>query len=620
MPAAIRVKLSPKPFTAMGGSAEFADKCVVSLVQFGAGLSAAKRGAAVSATIQFNLTQIPNALSAASERVTTQGIATLSGSLSLSPSDASPRFVVSSFDATATPPVPSDVPSEQRQPRTVHLELESKCFELPPDLNALALTFDDRPENGFDHVELSVQLSVDGSTEAADGTNDVLDLPLLPQKVVDLRLVDQVGAPIPSIGVTFSLPDGDVPLTTDSNGAARIVNPPGDVLPVKFDDPDSLRATVKARWAKVQPGRLLSEADPGTQVVLGLKDPLDELLLSTGTTRVSIQPDVTLARLKGLFFETGKSFLLPASVAIFDEFAQTFSDNDGRELLIVAHADTVGANSTNDELSLERADNTAAYLRDDVEAWLKMYGTKTPAARRWGADEDEAMFESLADFITKSATEDSVTWFQRTRGLSKVDGKAGDDTRRALIKEYMALDATTLGPGSPFDINITTHGCGEFFPLDATGNELDGAPKDNSDDQTDRRVELFFFDRQFGIQPAPPGKNSKKDSNEYPEWRRRATLKGEFEAGQRERMLLSVPIDPAFPWTDNDSVLVLAANSAVVLQKRIGDGLALGATRVFRIPRHEVGKLYRAEVHVQQDTFVLFDQLPSTTNGDSVML
>ncbi len=620
MPAAIRIKLSPVPFTAMSGSGEFVDKCLVSLVQFGAGLSAAKRDAAVPAAIQFNLTQIPNALSDASERVSTQGIATLSGALSLSPSSGSPHFVVASFDAAPTPPAPSDVPSEQRQPRTVHLQLDPVCFELPPDLSALALTFDDRPENGFEHAELSVQLSLDGSSEAADGTNDVLDLPLVPPKVVDLRLVDEVGAAIASIAVTFSLPDGDVPLTTDSNGAARLVNPPGDVLPVQFDDADSLRAVLKARWAKVQPGRLLSEADPGTQVVLGLEDPLDDLLLSAGTTRVSIQPDVTLARLKGLFFDTGKSFLLPASVAIFDEFAKTFAENDGSELLIVAHADTVGAASTNDELSLERANNAAAYLRDDVAAWLKMYGTSTPAARRWGADEDEAMFESLPDFISKSATEDSVTWFQRTRGLSKVDGKAGDETRRALITEYMALDATTLGAGSPFDINITTHGCGEFFPLDATGNDLDPTPTDNTDDQTDRRVELFFFDRQFGIQPTPPGKNSKKDSNEYPEWRRRAALKGEFEAGQRERMLLSVPIDPAFPWTDNDSVVVLDAGAAVVLQKRIGDGLALGSTRVFAIPRHEVGKLYRAEVHVQQTTLVLFDQLPTTSTGDAVML
>ena len=133
-------------------------------------------------------------------------------------------------------------------------------------------------------------------------------------------------------------------------------------------------------------------------------------------------------------------------------------------------------------------------------------------------------------------------------------------------------------------------------------------------------MELFFFDRQFGIQPTPPGKNSKKDSNEYPEWRRRATLKGEFAAGQRERMLLSVLIDPAFPWTDNDSLVVLDASSAVVLQKRIGDGLVLGARRLFNIPRHEVGKRYRAEAHVQAASFVLFDQLAPNNTGDEVML
>ena len=34
---------------------------------------------------------------------------------------------------------------------------------------------------------------------------------------------------------------------------------------------------------------------------------------------------------------------------------------------------------------------------------------------------------------------------------------------------------------------------------------------------------MFFFDGELGIQPAPPGKNSKPKSAEYPEWRRRAT-------------------------------------------------------------------------------------------------
>ena len=53
---------------------------------------------------------------------------------------------------------------------------------------------------------------------------------------------------------------------------------------------------------------------------------------------------------------------------------------------------------------------------------------------------------------------------------------------------------------------------------------MDPDPKNPERDPTDRRIELFFFDKEFGIQPTPPGKNSKQGSKEYPEWRRRATL------------------------------------------------------------------------------------------------
>ena len=42
--------------------------------------------------------------------------------------------------------------------------------------------------------------------------------------------------------------------------------------------------------------------------------------------------------------------------------------------------------------------------------------------------------------------------------------------------------------------------------------ELDAAPEDAAEDQVDRRVELFFFDTEFGIVPKPPGKNSPKGS------------------------------------------------------------------------------------------------------------
>jgi outer membrane protein OmpA-like peptidoglycan-associated protein len=70
-------------------------------------------------------------------------------------------------------------------------------------------------------------------------------------------------------------------------------------------------------------------------------------------------------------------------------------------------------------------------------------------------------------------------------------------------------------------IDATAHGAGENFPLDDTGEQLDTAPDDNKRDPSDRRVELFFFDPEFGITPPPPGQNSKAGSTQYPAWRKR---------------------------------------------------------------------------------------------------
>jgi hypothetical protein len=279
-------------------------------------------------------------------------------------------------------------------------------------------------------------------------------------------------------------------------------------------------------------GRLLHEdVFPGDyQLSLTLDDSVvDAALVVVSPDRVDPQvrmmgalPRVVLARLKGLFFDTNKSFLLPATIAVFDRFHDVYAQNNPSDLLIVGHADTRADDRTNDPLALERAENTAAFIRDDVGAWLKMYELAVASVRRWGSNEDEAMMLSLPDFDRKPDKEAALHWFQRTRGLN-VDGVAGPKTRRRLIAEYMDLDGSSLANGE-FDIDITTHGCGEHFPLDPTGKELDAAPPNNLDDQSDRRVELFFFDREFGIVPPPPGKTSAPGSPEYPEWRRKAAL------------------------------------------------------------------------------------------------
>lgn len=235
---------------------------------------------------------------------------------------------------------------------------------------------------------------------------------------------------------------------------------------------------------------------------------------------IGAAPHVEIVRLMGAFFETNKSFLLPNGVRSLADIEDVYYDNNPSQLLIVGHTDTTADAATNDPLSLERATNTLAFLRDDVDAWLKMYDGSVPASRRWGSREDQAMLGTVDDDTAGLTAEKRIRQFQDRRRLT-VDGVAGPQTRKQLIKEYMGLDSATLSdPG--FVMPITAHGCGENFPLDSGGEALDSTPADKQEDGLDRRVEFFFFDADLGIQPSPPGKNSPPGSTQYPEWRRRA--------------------------------------------------------------------------------------------------
>jgi len=93
----------------------------------------------------------------------------------------------------------------------------------------------------------------------------------------------------------------------------------------------------------------------------------------------------------------------------------------------------------------------------------------------------------------------------------------------------MARDGTSL----PREIDAVPHGCGEAFPLDSTGLDIDVAPVDGSGEPLDRRVELFFFCDKLGVQPPPASNVSKPGSTEYLSWRRRAQQTHEKVIGPR---------------------------------------------------------------------------------------
>lgn len=66
--------------------------------------------------------------------------------------------------------------------------------------------------------------------------------------------------------------------------------------------------------------------------------------------------------LENIFFETGKSTLLPASYPALDSLAQWLNKNPGVEILIAGHTDNKGAEPENQKLSEDRAAAVRTYL------------------------------------------------------------------------------------------------------------------------------------------------------------------------------------------------------------------------------------------------------------------
>jgi hypothetical protein len=250
---------------------------------------------------------------------------------------------------------------------------------------------------------------------------------------------------------------------------------------------------------------------------------------------IVVQPRVICARILELLFDTNKTFLLPSALQHIRAVVELYAKRPKAQLLIVGHTDTTGDPDVNDPLSLNRARSIKAYLEDDVDTWLDYYGDHMHPNARWGAHEDHLMLDAILATTGEELTDTPVRHFQATRGL-EADGKLGDNTRRALVTEYMAADGTTLPKG----IHPVVHGCGANFPL---------PPDDPPEHTHDRRVELFFFDPHLGILPPPPGDLSGPDTPEYPEWRRRSVETHEYTIRQLPTIQLLVMDDAATPFS-----------------------------------------------------------------------
>jgi outer membrane protein OmpA-like peptidoglycan-associated protein len=372
-----------------------------------------------------------------------------------------------------------------------------------------------------------------------------------------IRLVDELGVAIAGVDLAFSHGGSKDNGTTDGNGVARVEDSAATVATAKVADLKALRKALKPKWDQPRGERKWLDEAQGVTVA-PLKDEFPSFNLAPDKLRViSVQPYVARVRLIGGFFDTNKSFILPQGLDGVRGIVGMYDELPKSKLLAVGHTDTAGKPDYNDKVSVERAESLKDYLTDNVDGWVKWYAADVPVEKRWGKSEDEHMIATLPDAAERSESETPVRWFQRTRGL-KVDGIAGPVTRRTLVGEYMALDGTSLPKG----IEAIEHGCGETFPVDKT--------PDGMADPDNRRVEVFYFDSVLGVQPPPPGKNSKPGAVEYPEWVRRAKrTEDHYSSTMLARFLDTLQVKPSEseappPEGDVDEAKLAGRRAAVV--------------------------------------------------------
>ncbi|MBN2196046.1 MAG: OmpA family protein [Polyangiaceae bacterium] len=467
----------------------------------------------------------------------------------------------------------------------------------------------------------------------------------------ELSLVDEFGTALSGAAADFLFrhSGAEEAKTADGSGTARLDKPEGSSFAfARLADEaavEVLRAVLVPLWnqpRRVQDRRdeVIDEEANATSIVFFRSAPPPEpgtppvpsplltreyQLVAGEPHRVSVQCHVELARLRGFYFDTAKCFLLPTAVPDLTTIIDVYERNRGAALLVVGHTDTSGEEAYNETLSLERADSLAAYLQDRVEDWMVWYGWDKPDAKRWGAHEDSLMLGSLvgrglvagpSPVLAYQQWHNALPDAERAKNFEVLaeDGAIGPETRAQLIGDYMRHDRTSLPP----DVTLTTHGCGEYFPLDPTLEAIDQNPENPARDQTDRRVEVFFFDGALGVQPPPPDKISKRGSPEYPEWRARARQTVLAEQTGQTSVVVAWAND-VVELTPDDLVLTMTSPGLAPAERTKSDARAADGFLRFDFPVEFLGVPTTLSATAEGRTVLLLvDRVLTSMNADPI--
>jgi hypothetical protein len=357
----------------------------------------------------------------------------------------------------------------------------------------------------------------DAKVEAAD------DLSANVKHVYEILVLDDTGAAVPGAQVSFSLAGRNQQKTTDGAGKVRIETTESSTATVGIANADDLRDKLWPQWSKA----LADEPPPGDQVLESIvtqKIALFNAPADWKTTLVLKRPPIWRVRMVGMIFDADKCFLLPQALDGVRSIVAMHQAHPTAKVVVVGHEGGDEVTGSVD-LALGRAKILAGYLTSNPDDWMPWFGSDKSQRERWGTREVQLMLSAMTGAdgkplydgsspgVTDAKTTAALKAFQAANGLT-ADGKAGPDTRKALVAKYMAVEDTSLAAG----VTPLAHGC--------TGHEDDTITADGLQPD-DRRLEVLFFDT--AIKPPPAGDTSDAGAPEYPAWRARLVETVDFE-------------------------------------------------------------------------------------------
>lgn len=236
-----------------------------------------------------------------------------------------------------------------------------------------------------------------------------------------------------------------------------------------------------------------------------------------GKIRNTIRMDlISIAcwRMDDTGFEFGSSFVRSDTKDDFAALAKLRDQYPGAPMSIFGHADPVGDDAFNKQLSGRRAQSIYAVLVRDTGIWETLYQA-AGSAEGWGQGSITHMLTALG-YNTAAGYADTVKQFQQDHALQPVDGIAGKDTRARLFAAYMDYlspakwaKSDFLGAGADTGGKGDYQGCGEFNPQRVFSQEeeqrflqAEHKAERNELNAINRRVVIFLFRPGTVVTPA----------------------------------------------------------------------------------------------------------------------